>query len=148
MSTQLKNRSSYELLKIMQDGKWYDSKYLKIAAGKYIAPEIASRADKHRPKLSVELGRGHIIGKALATWHAKKRIEGRIDDNGTEWHLIDTEWANKLLEHYDKKINTPSVKPISPAENPPAEKPSFEDAYISKAQKRLESPRILSTMGE
>lgn len=94
MANRPKKRESIELIKILLDGKWHDTHYLALAAGKYIAPEIASRkADSG----NVDVGRTHLIHNRCTEFFRSGRFERRHDGRYSEFKLKDFEWAKKVL---------------------------------------------------
>lgn len=107
MTSPLKKRASIELVKILLDGKWHDTHYLALAAGKYIAPEIASRRAKTS---SVDTGRTNIIGGKLEGFLQTGRLEKRLDGRHCEWKLRDFEWAKKMLTFAGEDLS--SLPPI------------------------------------
>ncbi len=98
MRNPVRKRYSIELLKLMLDGNWYNTEYLKLAAGKFIPPEVASRVKAHGRPAGVEYGRAIVILNALKSFQSHERIERRHDSHGYEWRLKDSEWAKKMVE--------------------------------------------------
>lgn len=114
MASRVKKRESIELIKILLDGNWYDTHYLSLTAGKYIAPEIASRKAKSG---SVDIGRANIIYAKLESFVNNGRFERRHDGRHCEWKLKDFEWARKVLiwagEPLSSLLLIPEMKTIS-----------------------------------
>ncbi len=103
----LKKRESIELVKILLDGKWHDTHYLALAAGKYIAPELASRKAKTG---SVDTGRANIISGMCEGFFRYGRFEKRHDGRHCEWKLRDFEWAKKVLTWAGESLSSqPSI---------------------------------------
>ncbi len=131
MSSRIRKRESYELLKIMLDGNWYGTKYLQLAAGKFIPPERASRikgiGHPTTAEAAVERGRARMIYGSLKAWLHKGKLENRHDDKGVEWHLKDTQWAKRMMHLYSRRVTiTPgepsiSAPPITPLPTPQSE---------------------------
>jgi len=105
--TPLKKRESIELVKVLLDGKWHDAHYLGLAAGKYIAPELASRKSKSG---SVDSGRTNIILGKLESFEHLGRVEKRHNGRLCEWKLRDFEWAKKVLTWAGESLS--SLPPI------------------------------------
>lgn len=107
MASPLKKRESIELVKVLLDGKWHDTHYLALAAGKYIAPELASRRAKTG---SVDTGRANIINGMLEGFFRHSRLDKRHDGLHCEWKLRDFEWAKKVLTWAGESLS--SLPPI------------------------------------
>lgn len=94
MASLLKKRESIELVKILLDGEWHDTHYLALAAGKYIAPEVASRKAKTG---NINTGRANMINGILQGFYQSNRLEKQHDGRHCEWKLRDFGWAKKVL---------------------------------------------------
>lgn len=110
MVSRLKTRHSLELLKILADGEWHDTRYLALAAGKYIPPERASRILRRGHGQTVESGRSNIIANHLAGLLRTGRVEKRRDGPLCEWRLKDVDWALRMLKWAGEPI-PPSMPP-------------------------------------
>lgn len=114
MASRVRKRESIELIKILLDGNWYDTHYLALTAGKYIAPELASRRAKTG---NVNTGRANMIGDILAEFVRNGRFEKRHDGRHCEWKLKDFEWAKKVLIWAGEPLSSlppiPEMKTIS-----------------------------------
>lgn len=98
MASRVKSRTSLELIKILADGEWHDTRYLALAAGKYIPPERASRKLRMGHGQTVEGGRYDMVNGTLRSFLSKGRVETRRNGRFAEWRLINIQWAAKMLK--------------------------------------------------
>lgn len=92
-----------ELVKILIDGKWYNTSQLVILAGKFIRPEVAFRhgvsGNNHRSQSGyIYKGQQSLIRARLNNWRKSNKLDHRLNGQGrAEWRITDWDWANNYL---------------------------------------------------
>jgi len=98
VASRVKSRVSLELIKILSDGEWYNTRYLALVAGKYIPPERASRTLRRGRGCTVETGRYDIVNRTLRGFLKQERVETRRNGRLAEWRLSNIQWAAQMLK--------------------------------------------------